>query len=62
MSLRAWWGGLSSIDGCTNYHNSDAISQRIRKRIEDPFGWIKTTAGLRKARHRGLGCFGWSSH
>jgi hypothetical protein len=27
---------------------------RIRKRIEEPFGWIKTVAGGRKQRHIGL--------
>ena len=30
------------------------MSQRIRKRIEEAFGWIKTVAGLRKTRFRGL--------
>jgi hypothetical protein len=28
--------------------------QRIRKRVEEAFGWAKTVAGLRKMRHRGL--------
>jgi len=27
---------------------------RIRKRIEEAFGWAKTVAGMRKLRHRGL--------
>ena len=35
------------------------ISQRLRKRIEEPFGWIKSVAGLRKTRHRGLSRVGW---
>ena len=26
---------------------------RIRKRIEEPFGWVKTIAGGRKLRYRG---------
>ena len=26
---------------------------RIRKRIEEPFGWIKTIAGGRQLRYRG---------
>ena len=30
-----------------------AVSQRIRKRIEEPFGWIKTIAGGRKLRYIG---------
>jgi hypothetical protein len=29
------------------------VSMRIRKRIEQPFGWIKTIAGGRKPRYRG---------
>ena len=31
-----------------------AVSQRIRKRIEEIFGWLKTVAGWRKSRFRGL--------
>src|SRR5262249_12446661 len=30
-----------------------AVSQRIRKRIEEAFGWMKTVGGLRKTRYRG---------
>jgi hypothetical protein len=29
------------------------VSQRIRKRIEEPFGWINTIAGGRKLRYIG---------
>ena len=29
-------------------------SQRLRKRIEEIFGWMKTTGGLRKTRYRGV--------
>jgi len=29
------------------------VSQRIRKRIEEPFGWIKTIACGRKLRYLG---------
>ena len=36
-----------------------AASQRLRKRIEEGFGWIKTTGGLAKTRHRGLDRVGW---
>jgi hypothetical protein len=36
-----------------------AISQRIRKRIEEVFALAKTVAGLRKMRHRGLPKVGW---
>ena len=43
----------SAIDGRTTRHTGHAISMRIRKRIEEPFGWIKTIAGGRKLRYRG---------
>jgi len=49
----------TSIDGRTTRHPSYAVSQRIRKRIEEGFGWIKTSAGLAKTRHRGLERVGW---
>ena len=41
---------FSAIDGRTTRHRSYGQSQRIRKRIEEAFGWIKTIAGLRKTR------------
>jgi hypothetical protein len=31
----------------------------VRKRIEEGFGWIKTTGGFRKTRHRGTARVGW---
>ena len=43
----------STIDGRTTRHPGHAASQRIRKRIEEPFGWIKTIAGGRKLRYTG---------
>jgi transposase len=43
----------SAIDGRTTRHAGHTISQRIRKRIEEPFGWIKTIAGGRKLRYLG---------
>lgn len=44
----------SAIDGRTTRHPGYAVSQRIRKRIEEAFGWIKTIAGQEKTRLRGL--------
>ena len=44
----------SNIDGRTTRHPGYAVSQRIRKRIEEIFGWLKTVAGWRKSRFRGL--------
>jgi len=43
----------SAIDGRTTRHAGHAASMRIRKRIEEPFGWIKTIGGGRKLRYRG---------
>jgi hypothetical protein len=49
----------SAIVGLTTRHPGYAISQHIRKRIEEAFGWAKTVAGLRKMRHRGLPKVDW---
>jgi len=43
----------SAIDGRTTRHQGHLLSQRIRKRIEEPFGWTKTIAGGRKLRYIG---------
>ena len=43
----------SAIDARTTRHQGHLVSQRIRKRIEEPFGWIKTVAGGRKLRYIG---------
>ena len=45
----------SMIDARTTRHAGYAISQRIRKRIEEIFGWIKTTGNFRKTRYVGFG-------
>ncbi len=44
----------SSIDGRTTRHPGYAISQRKRKRIEETFGWVKVSGGVRKVKVRGL--------
>lgn len=44
----------SAIDDRTTRHPGYSISQRIRKRIEQVFGWAKTVGGLRRTRYRGL--------
>lgn len=43
----------SAIDGRTTRHPGHEISMRKRKRIEEPFGWVKTIGGGRKLRYRG---------
>jgi transposase len=52
-------GRRSAIDGRTTRHAGYGVSQRVRKRIEEGFGWIKTVGGLRKTRHRGTARVGW---
>jgi hypothetical protein len=44
----------SAIDGRTTRHPGYGVSQRKRKRIEEIFGWLKTIAGLRQSKFRGL--------
>jgi transposase len=44
----------SAIDERTTRHPGYEISQTKRKRVEEIFGWLKTVAGFRKLRHRGL--------
>lgn len=43
----------SAIDGRTTRHPGYARSQQVRKRIEECFGWMKTTGGGRKLRYVG---------
>ncbi len=43
----------SAIDGRTTRHAGYTISQTIRKRVEEPFGWGKVIGPLRKLHHRG---------
>jgi transposase len=53
-------GRRSAIDGRTTRHPGYAMSQKIRKRIEEGFGWIKTVAGQRKTRFKGKDRVGWA--
>ena len=50
----------SAIDGRTTRHPGYDVSQRIRKRIEEGFGWMKTIAGMRKTKYRGIEKVGWT--
>ena len=50
----------SAIDSRTTRHPGYAASQRIRKRIEEAFGWIKTVAGQEKTSFRGIDRVGWA--
>jgi transposase len=49
----------SAIDGRTMRHEGYRVSQVVRKRVEEIFGWLKTVGLMRKTRHRGLGRVGW---
>jgi len=44
----------SAIDGRTTRHERYALSQKRRKRIEEPFGWAKTVGGMAQTMYRGL--------
>ena len=52
--------GRSAIDGRTTRHPGYAMSQRIRKRIEEAFGWMKTIGGMRRPMLRGTERIGWA--
>ena len=44
----------SAIDGRTTRHASYRASQKVRKQVEEVFGWMKTVGGLRRTRYRGV--------
>lgn len=45
---------VKGLDRRTTRHEGYACSQRVRKRIEEIFGWFKTIGGLRKTRFKGV--------
>lgn len=47
-------GRRSAVDARTTRHAGYAVSQRKRKRIEEPFGWGKTIGGLARPMLRGV--------
>lgn len=53
-------GRRSAIDVRTTRHGGYAASQRVRKRIEEAFGWIKSVAGQDETRFRGVDRVGWA--
>jgi transposase len=44
----------SAIDGRTTRHAGYTLSQKHRKRIEEPFGWAKTVGGMAQTVYRGI--------
>ena len=55
-------GRRSAIDRRTTRHDGYRVSQRIRKRVEEIFGWMKTVGGFRRTRYRGLDRTGLAGH
>jgi IS5 family transposase len=49
----------SAIDGRTTQHPGYSVSQRVRKRVEEIFGWLKTVGLMRKTRYKGVDRVGW---
>ena len=56
LGVRTW---ARAWIGRTMRHAGYTASQRVRKRIEEVFGWIKGAAGLRQTKHRGRQRVGW---
>jgi transposase len=46
---------IQGLDGRTTRTATYTLSQKIRKRIEEGFGWMKTVGGFRKTRFKGIG-------
>lgn len=46
---------IPGLDGRTTGTATYILSQKIRKRIEEGFGWMKTVGGFRKTRFKGIG-------
>ena len=53
-------GRRSAIGGRTTRHPGYAKSLRIRRRIEEAFGWIKTVAACARPSFRGLAKVDWA--
>ena len=50
---------ITALDARTTRHAGYGVSQRVRKRVEEVFGWLKTVGLLRQTRHRGCDRVGW---
>jgi transposase len=60
VAQNAYGARRSAVDGRTTRHAGYEISQRRRKVVEEFFGWLKTVAGQRKTKYRGLWRVGWA--
>src|ERR1700747_3606445 len=59
MWLRTTGGAARQSMPAPPRHAGYKISQIKRKRIEEPFGWMKTVGVMRKTRHRGRKLVEW---
>ena len=50
VARRKW----SIVDERTTRHEGYSLSQRVRKRIEEIWGWVKTVGGGHKLRYKGV--------
>ncbi len=50
----------SAVDRRSTRHPGYAATQRVRKRIEGAFGWMKTIGGMRRPMLRGTDRVGWA--
>lgn len=50
----------SAVDHRTTRHDGYVVSQRVRKRVEEIYGWMKTIGLMRKTRHRGKRRVAWA--
>jgi hypothetical protein len=54
VAQNEWRLGGSALDHLTTSWPGYAVSQRVRKRVEEIFGWIKTVGNFRRTRYQGL--------
>ena len=45
---------VEGLDGRTTRSSGYEVSRRLRKRVEEILGWMKTVGGLRRSRYRGV--------
>lgn len=52
----------SALDPRTTGWPGYALSQRVRKRVEEIFGWMKTVGNFRRTRYRGAERTSFAAH
>jgi transposase len=53
VAQNAYGTRTSAIDERTTRHSGYTVSQRLRKRVEEIFGWTKSVANFRRTRYKG---------